>query len=145
MVKTTAPEIIRDIMQRAGHDVSDYVITGHPDTYGRDGLRREVKAYGDILRPDQRKQLEWMTTNHQPWEILQETREGPVLVFRNLAVYDRYKEFRGSPRYGLVPRNVAVIRAAVECGENRKTLAKAFNISPATIDNIINRKHCSHR
>ena len=145
MVKTTAPETIRDIMHRAGHDVADYVLAGHPDTYSRDGIRREVKSYCDILRPDQRKQLEWMTENNQPWEILQETREGPVLVFRNLLAYDQYKDSRGGPRYGLHPQHVAIIRAAVNCGENRKAVARAFRVSPATIDNVVNRKHCSHR
>src|ERR1017187_644440 len=130
-MKTTAPETVHDIMQRAGYGAMDYVLAGHPDTYSRDGVRREVKAYGDILSPLQRTQLEWMTTNNQPWEILQETREGPVLIFRNLLAYDQYKDSRGGPRYGLHPQHVAIIRAAVNCGENRKAVARAFRVSPA--------------
>jgi len=146
-MRTTTPprKVIARLIQRAELGNQEYLITGHPDAFFRDGVRREIKAYGDRLSINQRKELEWMTACGQPWEILQEIWKGPVLRIRHLDTYDRYLEYRGAPRYKINADDAKIIRAAARCGELRSKLAKAFGVSAATIDNVVNLQHCSHR
>ena len=93
----TQDKVVVDILQRAGLKEQEYLRNGHPDVFFRDGIRREIKAATDKLSSDQRLELEWMTDLGQPWEILQaasRTKDSPILVFRNLQVYDLYHEYR---------------------------------------------------
>lgn len=84
--------VVWEILKRIGLSNQEYVQVG-PDTFFRDGVRREIKSYGDRLSVGQRKQLEWMTELGQPWELLQEIRGGPVLRIRHLDTYDLYREY----------------------------------------------------
>lgn len=86
--------VVADIIRRAGLGAQEYLQSGHPDAFFRDGVRREIKGHADRLSADQRKQLEWMTAAEQPWEILKETHNGKVLRFRTLDAYDLYQEYK---------------------------------------------------
>jgi hypothetical protein len=96
-MKQTQDKVVEDILQRAGFKGQEYLRNGHPDVFFRDGIRREIKAATDKLNPDQRLELEWMTDLGQPWEILQaadRAKDSPILVFRNLQIYDLYHAYR---------------------------------------------------
>lgn len=90
-------KVVIDIVKRAGLSNQDYLHLGHPDTFFRDGVRREVKGRSDRLTSVQRTQLQWMTEVHQPWEILQETHNGVVLRLRTLQAYDLYHAYKTIP------------------------------------------------
>jgi hypothetical protein len=86
--------VVENIIRRAGLGAQEYLQSGHPDAFFRDGVRREIKSHADRLSSDQRKQLEWMTAAGQPWEILKETHSGKILRFRTLDAYDLYHEYK---------------------------------------------------
>jgi hypothetical protein len=90
-------KVVAEILERAGLNKQEYLQSGHPDTFFRDGIRREIKGRADTLSAVQRTYLEWMTEQGQPWEILKETHSGAILRLRNLQAYDLYQEYKTTP------------------------------------------------